>query len=164
MKCPACGGTLSELKVGDLTVDVCRGGCGGIWFDEFELGHVDDQDEAAGESLLDIETDPLVKVDTKSHRRCPQCPEIVMQRHFYGPKRRVEIDECGKCGGIWLDAGELAAIRAEYKNQAEREQAVHDYAVDVLRDALARPALSARAGERKHLPVGSILRLLWRKR
>jgi Zn-finger nucleic acid-binding protein len=27
----------------------------------------------------------------------------------------VEIDECGGCGGIWLDAGELAKIREELR-------------------------------------------------
>ena len=36
MKCPACFNELTELQVGNLTVDACQGGCGGIWFDAFE--------------------------------------------------------------------------------------------------------------------------------
>jgi uncharacterized protein len=37
MKCPACFNELTQLQVGSLVVDVCQGGCGGIWFDAFEL-------------------------------------------------------------------------------------------------------------------------------
>ena len=34
--------TLTQKLVGDLSVDVCEGGCGGIWFDHFELKKVDE--------------------------------------------------------------------------------------------------------------------------
>ena len=37
MNCPACGNVLKEMTVSDISVDVCQGGCGGIWFDNFEL-------------------------------------------------------------------------------------------------------------------------------
>ena len=43
MKCPACGNELSQMVAGEITVDVCKGGCGGIWFDHFELQKVDEQ-------------------------------------------------------------------------------------------------------------------------
>jgi Zn-finger nucleic acid-binding protein len=36
-----------------------------------------------------------------------------LKRHFFSAKRKVEVDQCPNCGGYWLDAGELAAIRAE---------------------------------------------------
>ena len=52
MQCPACYNQLSPFQVGNVTVDVCQGGCGGIWFDAFELQRVDDQAEAAGEAML----------------------------------------------------------------------------------------------------------------
>jgi len=34
---------------------------------------------------------------------------------------QIEVDECQKCGGFWLDAGELEKIRNEYENQAAKE-------------------------------------------
>ncbi|MFB2922740.1 MULTISPECIES: zf-TFIIB domain-containing protein [Aerosakkonema] len=37
MKCPACENNLTEIVTEAITVDVCEGGCGGIWFDRFEL-------------------------------------------------------------------------------------------------------------------------------
>ena len=36
MKCPACFNQVTEMQVGSLVVDVCDGGCGGIWFDVFD--------------------------------------------------------------------------------------------------------------------------------
>ena len=41
MICAACQGELSPLLVRGVTVDVCRDGCAGIWFDNFELKKFD---------------------------------------------------------------------------------------------------------------------------
>ncbi len=46
-----------------------------------------------------------------------------LHRHFFSAKRRVEVDQCPNCGGYWLDAGELALIRAEKAQAATAEQA-----------------------------------------
>jgi Zn-finger nucleic acid-binding protein len=113
MKCPACFNSLTEVQIGAVAVDICRGGCGGIWFDPFELQRVDEQHEAAGEGMLEIERDPSVVADFTRKRECPRCADVKLNRHFFSPKRKVQVDECPNCGGYWLDAGELAAIRAE---------------------------------------------------
>jgi len=113
MKCPACFNALTELTVGKLTVDVCCGGCGGIWFDAFELQRVDEPGDAAGEWLINIERDPAVQIDAQLKRACPRCDGIKLKRQFFSPKRRVEIDHCPGCAGYWLDAGELEKIRQE---------------------------------------------------
>lgn len=117
MKCPACFSQLSSLQVGSLVVDVCHG-CGGIWFDAFELQRVDEEQEVAGERLLHIDHDPHVVVDASRKRECPRCEGIKLHRHFFSTKRLVQVDQCPNCGGYWLDAGELAAIRAEKSGDA----------------------------------------------
>ncbi len=122
MNCPACGRELSQMKVGEITVDVCRGGCGGIWFDKWELMRVDEKSEAAGEELVNIERDPNISVN-KGKRRCPKCGDVYMMRHFFTAKQEIEVDECPKCGGFWLDAGELAAIRAQFESESDRKEA-----------------------------------------
>jgi Zn-finger nucleic acid-binding protein len=101
------------MQVGNLVVDVCQNGCGGIWFDAFELQRVDEENEAAGEPLLGIRRDPHVAIDLSRKRECPRCQGVKLHRHFFSAKRRIEVDECPGCGGYWLDAGELAQIRAE---------------------------------------------------
>jgi len=98
-------------------VDVCHG-CGGIWFDAFELQRVDEEQEVAGERLLRIDHDPHVAVDASRKRECPRCEGIKLHRHFFSAKRLVQVDQCPNCGGYWLDAGELAAIRAEKSGEA----------------------------------------------
>ena len=103
MNCPACGNVLQEITTGGVAVDVCRGGCGGIWFDNFELKEFDESHESAGEGLLDIERDESIAVDHTKRFRCPKCDDVVMMRHFFSIKKEVEVDECPGCGGFgWM--------------------------------------------------------------
>ncbi len=132
MKCPACGNALQERTVGEITVDVCKGGCGGIWFDPFELRKVDDPHEVEGEGLLDIERDEGIVVDYEARRTCPRCEGIVMMRHFFGVKRHVEVDECPRCAGLWLDHGELGRIRSQFASEAEKNQATHAWLANTV--------------------------------
>ena len=122
------------MRVGSLAVDVCQGGCGGIWFDAFELQRVDQEDEAAGEALLHIRRDEQVVVDPARKRDCPRCEGIKLHRHYFSAKRRVEVDQCPNCGGYWLDAGELAQIRAETTDTAHIEKVRHsNISTEVIR-------------------------------
>lgn len=43
--------------------------------------------------------------------RCPKCGEPLKERSF----KKIQIDQCTRCGGIWLDPGELEEV-------AEREE------------------------------------------
>ncbi len=110
MNCPACGNTLVTRKVGAVDVDVCDGGCGGVWFDNFELRKVN---EVGGETIRSVPRDLTLRVDLESKRACPRCSDQWMLRRFYSRLRRTQIDECPNCAGIWLDAGEFGAIQAE---------------------------------------------------
>lgn len=127
MNCPACGKTLVEHQQAGLTVDVCDQACGGIWFDDFELQKVDEAHESKGEALLDIGLHTSVTVDHARKRACPKCASSVMRRFYFSVRREVEIDECPACGGVWLDTGELAAIRKEFNTEAKRKQAADEY-------------------------------------
>lgn len=134
MKCPACFNELTQLPVGSLVVDVCQGGCGGIWFDAFELQRADEEQESVGEPLLHIQRNERLTLDQSRKRECPRCTEMKLHRHFFSAKRRVEVDQCPNCGGYWLDAGELALIRAEKAQAATAEQAGHSsISKDVIR-------------------------------
>jgi hypothetical protein len=35
--------------------------------------------------------------------RCPKCGTVLVERHYKG----IEIDQCSRCQGLWLDCGEL---------------------------------------------------------
>ena len=136
MNCPSCNRRLEEQTVSGITVDICAGGCAGIWFDQDELQKVNEQHEHAGESLLDVERDPGLTINVQERRNCPKCPSTVMMRHFSSVKRRVEIDECPTCAGFWLDCGELREIRSLYKTDDERRQAARDYFQEVFAEPI----------------------------
>ncbi len=132
------------MTVGSITVDACKGGCGGLWFDRFELDKVDEAHEATGEALLDVEHDATIDVDHEKRRNCPKCPNMVMRRFFFSANRQAEVDECPSCAGMWLDKGELASIRTQFDTAAGREKAAHAYFEELFGDDL-----TARSGERK---------------
>lgn len=126
LSCPACHHDLQVLDTNCVKVDACVGHCGGVWFDNRELQRMDEPAEAVTEAVLHVARDPGLKVDMQSKRHCPVCQNMVMMRHYFSVKRKVEVDECAQCGGIWLDADELEHIRGEFKTAADREQAALD--------------------------------------
>ena len=107
MKCPACKSPLREKGAGGMTLDVCYGGCGGIWFDATELERVSARAAATLHTIWNV---PVTKP-----RQCPRCPEQILERKWFSDSKKVEIDQCTKCGGIWLDAGEFSRIHDEMK-------------------------------------------------
>lgn len=133
MKCPACGNALTPKTAGGITVDACENGCGGLWFDARELAKVDERHEGAGESLLNIARTGSARPAGTAKLQCPTCASPTpMMRHFSSAARRTEIDECPRCGGHWLDPGELASIRTEYATDEERQRAAQAYFADVF--------------------------------
>lgn len=107
-------------------MDVCRGGCGGVWFDNRELKKVDEAHEHQGEALLSVEHDPAVEVNPTERRNCPRCSTIMM-RHFFSVKEKVEVDRCPSCNGTWLDLGELRGIREAFPTETARNEAAKQH-------------------------------------
>ena len=158
MNCPVCANSLSSVKAGNVMVDVCVGGCGGMWFDNFELQKLDDPNEPGAEVLVNIGRRQDLCIDPAQRRKCPCCDDIVMMRHFYSPRRRVEVDECPSCGGFWLDAGELELVRQEHQNPAAQQAAVDEY-VDAVSAAVLGPLASKAPGEGlRHRRIGQLFR------
>src|SRR5438093_11834423 len=94
MNCPACGTAMTEIAVSNVKIQACKGGCGGLWFDEWTLRKVDQPDQSAGETLLHVDQNAAVKVDPEKRRKCPRDAGIVMMRHFCSVKRDVVMEIC----------------------------------------------------------------------
>lgn len=136
MKCPACASPLSAVTAGEITVDVCKGGCGGAWFDDLQLKKCDEEREVAG-SVIIASASGRKTVSHSGPRPCPKCSNELLFRRFYDVKNEVEVDQCLKCSGIWLDPGELEAIRGQHKTEAERLKAANGYLDSVLTEQMA---------------------------
>ncbi|MFH1490913.1 MAG: zf-TFIIB domain-containing protein, partial [Pseudomonadota bacterium] len=106
-------------------IDVCREGCRGLWFEAFELKKLDKQDGGQGRGLEAALREPLAPEGFERPLRCPRC-KGPMQAHGYRGARDILVDECYKCGGIFLTAGKLGAIRDALVRLEQREQARAD--------------------------------------
>ncbi|WP_289054712.1 zf-TFIIB domain-containing protein [Carboxylicivirga marina] len=113
MNCPRCKTVLKADKIKDFKarfeVDYCAS-CGGTWFDKNELSQIEHVIEP---TLLEIR-----KVPTKTKQQeplcCPCCNNLqYLQKAEHPRDKKVIIDYCPSCKGIWLDKGELAAIQKE---------------------------------------------------
>jgi len=51
-------------------------------------------------------------------RLCPRCPNQMLDRKTFSELTRVEVDQCPKCGGLWLDEGEFTRIYKASGNAA----------------------------------------------
>ena len=160
MECPACSNMLQEVTVADVTVDVCKGGCGGIWFDQFELKKFDEPHESAGQELLDVERDKSIIIDHTKRLKCPKCGDIVMMRHFFSVKKEVEVDECPGCGGFWLDIGELGKIRGLFNTEEERHKAADEYFSEVFGDKLTAMRAEDEAKLNKARRIANMFRFI----
>ena len=102
MLCPRCNKTLTSTEICGTEVDQCPT-CRGIWFDRHEL-----------QTLLELSPADLRpigggKLRDDVNRRRAMCPrdqaELIRVRSALHID--VVVDSCPRCGGIWLDGGEL---------------------------------------------------------
>lgn len=119
--CPNCGEDMDEVIISGIKIDYCRKGCRGIWFDNYELDKLDEETEGSGPVLAEILADPLKNVYRSEKLTCPKC-NIFMRKRKFGPGVDIDIDNCYSCNSIFLDSGELAAIRKNYKLIQEASQ------------------------------------------
>ena len=49
----------------------------------------------------------------------------------------MEVDQCSKCGGWWVDVGTLATLESRYSTEADRKQAAEDYFITVFQNKVA---------------------------
>ncbi|MDP2653597.1 MAG: zf-TFIIB domain-containing protein [Candidatus Omnitrophota bacterium] len=160
MICPSCTNKLTPKTVDDITVDTCENGCGGLWFDAFELRKVDEPKERKGEALLEIKRKDGIRIKFDRQRRCPKCKSIVMRQFYFSVKRLVQIDECGQCGGVWLDVGELAMIRSQFKNEQERREAAEQYFTELFGATLDKITAEEKEKLEKARQIASVFRFL----
>jgi Zn-finger nucleic acid-binding protein len=128
MNCPSCKQELKKISTGGLTVFVCQGGCAGLWFGRYELLKLNAQNQGNGERLLYVPQAEGVRFFRDVEAICPQCKTSLLLRHFFSREQNVEVCQCPKCGGFWIDAGELASIvKPRLETEGKQKQAVDAY-------------------------------------
>lgn len=161
MKCPTCNIELSPVTVEEIQLDVCKDGCGGIWFDRFELQKMDEPHEFTDENLIDIlAVETSAAFDQSQKRNCPKCEGIVMMKHFFSVRKEVQVDHCPKCAGYWLDDGELFKIRKQYQSESERDQAASQYFSGLFDDELANMKKESEEKAQRAKKIANMFKLI----
>ena len=132
MNCPKCRDTELKRKAVEyhdrsipgpddthkqLEVDCCPS-CGGVWFDKDELDRsLDSKAEfpASGAAPNPILDDKV--------GWCPRC-NVSMAKEPAPSNPKVTVDRCRRCGGLWLDAGELEKAQGQGMSFQEKLRAV----------------------------------------
>ena len=106
--CPACGRKMSKIFINTFGfyVDICTGGCGGMFFDKAEVESFIQQHKEMYELIS--YTDKVHDIYENKVRKCPICHKEM--RKMAIPTTNVEIDICDTCQGKFLDKGELDKI------------------------------------------------------
>ncbi len=139
MNCPSCDLKLRKISAGGLRVLVCQEGCGGLWFGRLELLKLDENSHGTGERLLHVARADGVRFFRDVEAICPQCKTSLMLRHFFSRERDVEVYQCAKCGGFWVDSGELASlVNLRYESEEKQQQAVASYFKTVFDQRIAK--------------------------
>jgi len=102
--CPHCHQPLIVIEYEGIELDYCPE-CQGTWCDAGELELVA---QLAGAPRGPLHA-ALGAAGPAGERRCPRCRRK-MQTLQVGTEPAVEVDRCPAGDGLWLDAGELAAI------------------------------------------------------
>jgi hypothetical protein len=58
------------------------------------------------ENRSNLAAEEKKKLKELHHMRCPKCGMELIVINY----KKIEIDKCSACEGVWLDAGELEAI------------------------------------------------------
>lgn len=132
-RCPACGGALKEVYAKAnygrvLLVDQCTG-CGGVWFDRWELymlhgGSASDLDSVDVSSLL------ADNPDVHGSGNCPRCSLPLVDFKDPGLPPDASIRRCAACSGLWLNRGEISKY-ANHRDTFKKRAATYDNGVDV---------------------------------
>jgi Zn-finger nucleic acid-binding protein len=113
MYCPRCKTELANKTIIDfkyfLNIDYCND-CGGIWLDK---GEMDRLEKTIEPTFFEIRKIPGPGEQKKS-LQCPFCDHpVTLLKAQHRRDDHVIIDYCPECKGIWLDTGEIEAIRKE---------------------------------------------------
>lgn len=105
--CPVCKIPLVETKLHGQQIDRCPK-CKGIFFDKGELEsiiHIVELFQSV--SINEKEIDTVSSTEKERNFLCPHDNITMKKEEIAG----LTIDICPKCTGIWLDGGEITALK-----------------------------------------------------
>lgn len=130
LACPICSTRLSTASVADMRVLHCTT-CRGLIAEQEAFATMVRflRAEVSGEP---DPVRPVARAALDRRIACPRCGDTMETHPYYGPGN-VVIDNCASCALVWLDYGELAAIRdAPGRDRGQGREPTHSFIDDLL--------------------------------
>ena len=90
----------------ELLLDQC-GGCGGVWFDKYELFRIG---EAEARQVEGIDKEKLrYPTGTGASLLCPVCGVTLVSFQDANIPENIQLLSCPKCSGFWVNHGQLSS-------------------------------------------------------
>ena len=105
--CYECDAQTNEIDFHGEKVDKCEK-CGGLFFDKGELSKIVHLAEVFHN--IHIEEEDIDSVPQAEHQRIVYCPADKSEMKPMDIAGLI-IDVCPDCGGVWLDDGEISALK-----------------------------------------------------
>ena len=124
LTCPRCKSVMQKIEEPDITIDRCSE-CGGTFLDKGELDVL--ATGMAGEIEV-CSVDPEERTDEHAYTECPRamCEGNKMRKINLLIYSDIIFDYCEKCGGFFLDKGEIEEMNQELV-QLTKEKKAEDF-------------------------------------
>lgn len=112
IKCPKCTNKLITINYQNIEVDRCSQ-CEGIWLDATEAEQLK---KVKGSENID--TGNYIESEHFNHPqhqiKCPRCQGRMLQMLDID-QYSIWYEQCRRCRGIWLDAGEFSKFKQNFQ-------------------------------------------------
>jgi len=136
MRCPACENELTLHKVSGIKLDVCQDSCGGLWFHPSQIKKIKRLKPGIGSKVLLFKKAEGVKTYRNSEHPCPNCKTTLLYRHFFSRKYDIEVNQCSKCAGFWIDAGGLSKIMMSANK--EKKELIENFSCFIMNEKILK--------------------------
>ncbi len=110
---------MQEATLRGVIYDACPK-CGGLWFDQGELGKIR---AAAIDSLESLEQAHQPSTPLPPNpvviKACPN-DLMTLTTYRYANEPDIDLDHCASCGGIWVEEAELGKMDEAFRKRLDR--------------------------------------------
>jgi Zn-finger nucleic acid-binding protein len=121
-RCPVCKTQADLIRYEGVPIYNC-GSCGGHWLTQSKLDVILARREVVmpdpvKQKMLEI----AAAADSRQGLWCMTCAREMVKEPFKGWSE-IQLDRCTKCGGLWLDRGELEKCQIFWEYQQDHPDA-----------------------------------------
>ena len=156
LKCSDCAASMRAMRSEGVTVDRCDA-CGGIWFDDAEIGRFRDSLEGRDQGGAAMRPPASAAAATVEKPRCPRCA-VPLRLGEYAYGTGVRVGRCESCDGVWLPGAQVLRfiehLRTAKAKREETREVVEEFTSATRAQLAAERALKDYSRRSHHSAYG----------